>query len=128
MEIRDGLRYTNDHEWIRLERDEGVIGISDYAQDELGDVVYVALPAVGARLIAGERFGEIESVKTVSELFAPATGEVTAVNEGLEEHPELVNESPYDDGWLVRIALADAAQVDMLLDAEAYRAELPRAE
>lgn len=128
MEIRDGLRYTHEHEWIRLEGDEGVIGISDYAQDELGDVVYVALPALGARLVAGERFGEIESVKTVSELFAPATGEVTAVNDALEEHPELVNESPYGDGWLVRIALRDPAQLEALLDAEAYRAEFPLAE
>lgn len=131
MEIRDGLRYTHDHEWIRLEGDAGgtgVIGISDYAQDELGDVVYVALPAVGARLLAGERFGEIESVKTVSELFAPASGEVTAVNEALEERPELVNESPYDEGWLVRISLSEPAQLGALLDAEAYRAELPLAD
>ncbi len=128
MEIRDGLRYTHEHEWIRLEADEGVIGISDYAQDELGDVVYVALPALGTKLVAGERFGEIESVKTVSELFAPATGEVTAVNEALEEHPELVNASPYDDGWLVTIALSDVAQVDALLDAAAYRTQLPLAD
>ncbi|MGE0226998.1 MAG: glycine cleavage system protein GcvH [Dehalococcoidia bacterium] len=127
MEIRDGLRYTREHEWIRLDGDEGVIGISDYAQDELGDVVYVALPALGTRLVAGQRFGEIESVKTVSELFAPATGEVTAVNEALEEHPELVNESPYDDGWLVRIVLTDLTQLEELLDAEAYGAELPAA-
>ncbi|MEZ4554235.1 MAG: glycine cleavage system protein GcvH [Dehalococcoidia bacterium] len=127
MEIRDSLRYTHEHEWIRLEGDEGVIGISDYAQDELGDVVYVALPALGTRLVAGQRFGEIESVKTVSELFAPATGEVTAVNEAIEEHPELVNESPYDDGWLVRIVLTDPTQLEELLDAEAYGAELPAA-
>lgn len=125
MEIRDGLRYTHEHEWIRLEGDEGVIGISDYAQDELGDVVYVALPKLGTRLVAGQRFGEIESVKTVSELFAPASGEVTAVNEALEDHPEFVNESPYDDGWLVRIAIADPVQLDQLLDPDAYRAELP---
>lgn len=127
MEVRDGLRYTHEHEWIRLEGDEGVIGISDYAQEELGDVVYVALPDLGTRVVAGQRFGEIESVKTVSELFAPATGEVTAVNEALEEHPELVNESPFDDGWLLRITLTDAAELDGLLDAEAYRAELPAA-
>jgi len=127
MEIRDDLRYTHEHEWIRLDGDEGIIGISDYAQDELGDVVYVALPNLGTRLVAGQRFGEIESVKTVSELFAPATGEVTAVNEALEEHPELVNESPYDDGWLVRIVLTDPTQLEELLDAEAYRAELPAA-
>jgi glycine cleavage system H protein len=127
MDVRDGLRYTHEHEWIRLEGEEGVIGISDYAQEELGDVVYVALPALGTRLVAGQRFGEIESVKTVSELFAPATGEVTAVNEALEDHPELVNESPFDDGWLVRIVLTDPTELESLLDSEAYRAELPAA-
>jgi glycine cleavage system H protein len=125
MEIRDGLRYTHEHEWIRVDGDEGVIGISDYAQDELGDVVYVDLPALGTLLTRGERFGEIESVKTVSELFAPATGEVTAVNEALADQPELVNQSPYDDGWMVRIVLADPTQLETLLDADAYRAELP---
>jgi glycine cleavage system H protein len=125
MEIREGLRYTHEHEWIRLDGDEGVIGISDYAQDELGDVVYVDLPALGTLLTAGERFGEIESVKTVSELFAPATGEVTAVNEALADQPELVNESPYDDGWMVRIVLTDPTQLESLLDVDAYRAELP---
>jgi len=127
MEIRAGLRYTRDHEWIRLEGDEGVIGITDYAQDELGDVVYVDLPALGTLITAGERFGEIESVKTVSELFAPVTGEVTAVNEALADQPELVNQASYDDGWMVRVALADQTQLEALLDADAYRAELPAA-
>jgi glycine cleavage system H protein len=125
MEIRNGLRYTHEHEWIRLDGDEAVIGISDYAQDELGDVVYVDLPALGTLLTLGERFGEIESVKTVSELFAPATGEVTAVNEALADQPELVNQSPYDDGWMLRIVLTDPTQLEALLDADAYRAELP---
>lgn len=127
MEIRDGLRYTRDHEWIRLEGNEGVIGITDYAQDELGDVVYVDLPALGTLITAGERFGEIESVKTVSELFAPVTGEVTAVNEALTGQPELVNQAPYDGGWMVRVALTDPTQLEALLDADAYRAELPAA-
>ena len=127
MEIRDGLRYTRDHEWIRLEGNEGVIGITDYAQDELGDVVYVDLPALGTLITAGERFGEIESVKTVSELFAPVTGEVTAVNEALAGQPELVNQAPYDGGWMVRVALTDPTQLEALLDADAYRAELPAA-
>ena len=127
MEIRDGLRYTSEHEWIRLEGDEGVIGITDYAQDELGDVVYVDLPARGTLITAGERLGEIESVKTVSELFAPATGEVTEVNEALADQPELVNQSPYDGGWMVRVVLSDPAQLNALLDADAYRAELPAA-
>jgi glycine cleavage system H protein len=125
MEIRDGIRYTHEHEWIRLDGDEGIIGISDYAQDELGDVVYVDLPALGALLTSGERFGEIESVKTVSELFAPATGEVTAINELLADQPELVNQSPYDEGWMVRIVLTDPTQLEALLDADGYRAELP---
>lgn len=127
MEIRAGLRYTRDHEWIRLEGDEGVIGITDYAQDELGDVVYVDLPALGTLITAGERFGEIESVKTVSELFAPVTGEVTAVNEALADQPELVNQASYDGGWMVRVALTDQTQIEALLDADAYRAELPAA-
>jgi len=125
MEIRDGLRYTREHEWIRVDCDEGVIGISDYAQDELGDVVYVNLPALGTLITIGERFGEVESVKTVSELFAPVTGEVTAVNEALADRPELVNQSPYDEGWMLRVVLTDPTQVDALLDADGYRAELP---
>jgi glycine cleavage system H protein len=125
VEIREGIRYTHDHEWIRLDGDEAVIGISDYAQDELGDVVYVDLPALGTLLTLGARFGEIESVKTVSELFAPATGEVMAINEALADQPELVNQSPYDDGWMVRIVLTDPTQLESLLDADAYRAELP---
>jgi glycine cleavage system H protein len=125
MEIRDGLRYTHDHEWIRLDGDYGFIGISDYAQDELGDVVYVDLPAIGTLLAMGQRFGEIESVKTVSELFAPVTGEVMEVNEALADQPELVNQSPYDDGWMIRVVLTDPTQLESLLDADAYRAELP---
>lgn len=125
MEIRDNLRYTHDHEWVRLDGDDGVIGISEYAQDELGDVVYVDLPALGTLITIGERFGEIESVKTVSELFAPVTGEVTAVNEALADQPELVNQSPYDDGWMIRVVLTDPTQLESLLDADAYRAELP---
>ena len=125
MEIRDDRRYTSEHEWLLLDGAEGTIGISDYAQDELGDVVYVALPAVGARITAGATFGEVESVKTVSELFAPVTGEVIAVNEALRDHPEHVNASPYDDGWMVRVRLDDPAQAQALLDAVAYRATLP---
>jgi glycine cleavage system H protein len=125
MEIRDGLHYTHDHEWIRLDGDDGVIGISDYAQDELGDVVYVDLPALGTLITIGQRFGEIESVKTVSELFAPVTGEVMAINEALADQPELVNQSPYDEGWMIRVVLTDPTQLESLLDADAYRAELP---
>lgn len=125
MEIRDDRRYTSEHEWLLVDGAEGTIGISDYAQDELGDVVYVALPAVGARMIAGATFGEVESVKTVSELFAPVTGEVVAVNEALRDHPEHVNGSPYDEGWMVRVRLDDPSHAEALLDAAAYRATLP---
>lgn len=125
MEIRDDRRYTSEHEWLLLDGAEGTIGISDYAQDELGDVVYIALPVVGARITAGTTFGEVESVKTVSELFAPVTGEVVAVNEALRDHPEHVNSSPYDEGWMVRVRLDDPAQAEALLDAAAYRATLP---
>jgi glycine cleavage system H protein len=128
MEIRDDRRYTAEHEWLLLDGTEATvasIGISDYAQDELGDVVFVSLPAVGSRITAGASFGEVESVKTVSELFAPVTGEVTAVNEALRDHPELVNSSPYDEGWMLRVRLDDPAEAAALLDAAAYRATLP---
>lgn len=125
MEIPGDRRYTTEHEWLRAEGAEAVIGITEYAQDELGDVVFVQLPSIGSRVSAGAAFGEIESVKTVSELFAPAGGEVIAVNEALTEHPELVNDSPYDTGWMVRIRLDDPAAVNSLLDAGAYRTTLP---
>jgi len=124
-DVRNDRRYTRDHEWLRVDGDAGVVGITGYAEDELGDVVFVQLPATGSRVTAGTPFGEIESVKTVSELFAPVTGEVLAVNEALTEHPELVNDSPYDDGWMIRIHLDDPAEAEALLDAEAYRATLP---
>jgi glycine cleavage system H protein len=125
MEIRDDRRYTADHEWLLLDGGEATIGITDYAQDELGDVVYVAVPTIGARLTAKRPFGEVESVKTVSELFAPVSGEVIAVNEALMEHPEYVNSSPYDDGWMIRVHLDESSEVDGLLDAAGYRATLP---
>lgn len=125
MEIRDDRRYTPEHEWLLVAGGEGVIGITDFAQDELGDVVYVAMPKLGARLVRGQAFGEIESVKTVSELFAPVSGEVIATNERIADEPELVNHSPYEDGWMVRIRLDDPAEAASLLDADAYRATLP---
>ncbi|MYE46888.1 MAG: glycine cleavage system protein GcvH [Chloroflexi bacterium] len=122
------LSYTSDHEWLRRDdanTDEAVIGITDFAQDQLGDVVYLDLPAEGDEVRAGERFGEVESVKTVSDLYAPISGEVLASNGELEEQPELVNDSPYDEGWLIRVRIADEAELDDLLDADAYRAQLP---
>ncbi len=126
--IPDDLRYTSDHEWLRRNEDspdEAVIGITDFAQDQLGDVVYLDLPAEGDEISAGERFGEIESVKTVSDLYAPISGEVLAANGELEEQPELVNDSPYDEGWLIRVRISDESELDDLLDADAYGAQLP---
>ena len=127
-ETPDGLLYTRDHEWLRRAEDapdEAVVGVTDFAQDQLGDVVYLDLPAEGDEVSAGARFGEIESVKTVSDLYAPVSGEVVAVNGELEEQPELVNDSPYEEGWLIRVRLADEGELGELLDAAAYRALLP---
>lgn len=115
------LKYTKEHEWIRIEGDEGTIGITDFAQAQLGDVVYVELPVVGTTVTAGQPFGTIESVKAVSELFAPVGGQVTAVNAGLKDHPEQVNQRPHET-WLVRVRLASPAEAATLLDAGAYQA------
>jgi glycine cleavage system H protein len=120
-EIPEELRYTQDDEWVRREGDEIVIGVTDFAQSQLGDVVFVELPEVGSSTEAGAAFGTIESVKAVSDLFAPITGEVTSVNESLEERPETVNEACYGDGWLIRLRPRDEGELDALLDAEAYR-------
>ena len=113
-------RYSKEHEWIRPESGEGVVGLTKFAVDELGDIVYVELPAVGATVAQFKAFGVVESVKAVSDLFAPASGEVIAVNEALRTSPELMNSDPYDAGWLCRIRLTDAAELDALLDAAAY--------
>jgi glycine cleavage system H protein len=120
MNVPPDLRYTKDHEWIRVEGDVGSIGITDFAQDSLGDVVFVELPAVGARFTQGAIFGVVESNKSVSDLFAPVAGEVVAVNEQLVERPELVNQSPYEQGWMIRVRIAAASEVAGLLDAAAY--------
>ncbi len=121
LHIPDDLRYTAEHEWARQEGDTVRIGITDYAQDQLGDVVYVDLPAPGAALEKGQEFGTVESVKAVSELYAPLGGEVKAVNADLAAAPERVNEDPYGGGWMVEIRPADPAQLDALLTADAYR-------
>jgi glycine cleavage system H protein len=120
VDIPETLRYSEDHEWLRTEGGEGVIGITAYAADELGDVVFVELPQIGRRLARGEVFGVIESVKTASDLFAPVAGEVIAVNEALGDDPELVNSEPYGGGWMVRLRLDDAAAAEELMDAAAY--------
>ena len=116
------LRYTNDHEWVRIEGDTATVGITQYAADQLGDIVFVELPDVGRALDQFAAFGVVESVKAVSDLFAPVGGEVAETNAALTGQPELVNSDPYEGGWLVRLRLADAAQLDELLDADAYDA------
>ena len=120
-EIPGELRFTNDDEWVRSARDEVVIGITDFAQNQLGDIVFVELPIVGATTEAGISFGTIESVKAVSDLFAPISGEVVAINEALADKPELVNESCYDRGWLIRLRPSNPSELTALLDAAAYR-------
>lgn len=121
MNFPTNVKYTNEHEWIRLEGEEAYVGITDYAQDQLGDIVFVDITIEGETLDKGEVFGTIEVVKTVSDLFLPIGGEVLEVNPELEEHPELVNQDPYGKGWLVKIKPADPSEMDGLLDAEAYK-------
>lgn len=125
MEFPADLRYTTEDEWVRPDQGEATIGISDFAQDQLGDVVYVELPEVGRSLARGEAFGLIESVKAVSDLFSPVGGEVTARNDVLIEHPELANSAPYGEGWMIRVRMGDPTELDTLLTADAYRARLP---
>ena len=120
LNLPDNLRYAEDHEWTRLEGDKFKIGIDDYAQDQLGDIVFVELPEVGATFSKGEEFGTVESVKAVSELFMPIGGEILAINTALEETPEHVNNSPYEDGWMIEIKPSDVAEMDALMDKEAY--------
>jgi glycine cleavage system H protein len=124
VDVPDDLRYTHDHEWLRVADGEGTVGITAYAAGELGDVVYVELPAVGRTVAAREPFGVIESVKTASDLYSPVAGEVIAVNEQLGGAPELVNSDPYGEGWMIRLRPADPASGDGLLDAAAYRAHI----
>ncbi|WP_251621712.1 glycine cleavage system protein GcvH [Odoribacter lunatus] len=122
MNVPAELKYTSEHEWIRVEGDEAFVGITDYAQSQLGDIVFVECETVGDTLEAGNTFGTIEAVKTVSELYLPVSGEVLEFNEALEDEPELVNKDPYGKGWIVKISVADKSQMDNLLDAEAYKA------
>ncbi len=118
--IPQGLLYTEDDERIRVEDGEGVVGITDYAQDALSDIVYVELPEVGDSFEAGETFGVVESVKAASDLYMPVGGEVTGVNEALPDAPEVVNTDPYDEGWMVRVKIGDLSELDNLMDAAAY--------
>ncbi len=119
MEPKD-LRYTRNHEWVRVQGKEGTVGITDYAQSQLGDVVFVEVPDVGRELKKGEPFGVVESVKSVADLYAPVSGRVVRVNQALGDQPELVNQDAYGDGWMVVVALSDEAEVESLLDAEGY--------
>jgi len=125
VQVPDDLRYTRDHEWLRIEGDEALVGITAYAASELGDVVFVELPETGAQLETAQTFGVVESVKTASDLYSPAAGEVLATNPALADKPELVNDDPYGEGWMVRLRLADAdaarADHERLMDPAAYR-------
>ena len=122
MNFPTNVKYTKEHEWIRLEGDVAYVGITDYAQEQLGDIVFVDIPTEGETLAADEVFGTIEVVKTISDLFLPVTGEILEQNEALEEQPELVNKDPYGEGWLIKIKPTADADFDSLLDAEAYKA------
>jgi glycine cleavage system H protein len=122
MDIPEDLRYSADHEWARVEGGDVRVGITDYAQDALGDVVFVDLPEVGATVKRGESFSEVESTKSVSEIYAPVAGTISQVNAELSENPARLNEDPYGDGWICVITVDDPAQLDELLDAEGYRA------
>lgn len=122
MNVPAELKYTKEHEWIRVEGEEAVVGIADYAQSQLGDIVFVECETVGDALEAGETFGTIEAVKTVSDLYLPVAGEVLEFNEELEGEPELVNKDPYGKGWIVKIKISDETELDGLLNADAYKA------
>lgn len=124
MNIPANLKYTREHEWIRVEGDEAFVGITDYAQSELGEIVFVDVDSIGETIEQGAVFGSVEAVKTVSDLNMPATGEVLEFNETLNDQPELVNNDPYGEGWMIKIKLSDPAELDNLLDAEGYKAIL----
>ncbi|MFP6870203.1 MAG: glycine cleavage system protein GcvH [Nitrospinota bacterium] len=122
MDYPQGLKYSREHEWVKVEGNIALVGITAHAQSELGDVVYVELPEVGSELEANSTFGVVESVKAVSDLFAPVTGTVTEVNQQLNDEPELVNSDPFEDGWMLRIEMSDTSEVDALLELDDYKA------
>lgn len=121
MNFPDNLKYTNDHEWIRVEGDMGWVGVTDYAQGELGDVVFVELPAPGTKVQKGKSFGTIEAVKAVSDMFAPVSGEVLEINKDIQASPEKVNKDPYGAGWFIKMRIANSAELASLLDVDAYK-------
>ncbi len=122
MNFPENLRYTKEHEWVRVEGTIGVVGITDHAQSELGDIVYVDIPDASAEIKEGDTFGTIEAVKTVADLFAPVSGKIVEVHTALNDSPEFVNNDPYNDGWIVKIELANPSEVDALMDVAAYKA------
>ena len=122
MNIPSDLHYTKDHEWVKIDGDTAIVGITDFAQNELGDIVYVEIETEGETLEAGDTFGTVEAVKTVSDLFMPVSGEVTEMNGGLESNPELVNSDPYGEGWMIKIRMTDRG--DLLMSSEEYRSEV----
>ena len=124
MNLPEDLKYTKDHEWIRIDGKTATVGITDYAQGELGDVVYVEVETVDEELDKDEVFGTVEAVKTVSDLFLPVTGKITAFNENLEDEPEKVNEDPYGEGWMIKFEITDESELDQLLGADAYQAHV----
>lgn len=124
MNIPENLKYTKDHEWIKIEGNIGIIGITDFAQGELGDIVYIDIAPDIAQMTIGESFGTIEAVKTVSDMYAPVTGKVVELNTKLNDEPQLVNTDPYGSGWIIKVELADLSQLNDLLDAAAYKAQL----
>ena len=121
MNIPDNLRYTKDHEWIRVENDEAYVGITDYAQGELGDIVFIEIETLGEHLEQEEVFGTVEAVKTVTDLFMPVSGNITNINDKLEDKPDLVNKDPYGEGWMIKLEVDDVNQLNSLLDAESYK-------
>jgi glycine cleavage system H protein len=121
MEIKPELKYTKDHEWISIDGDNAIIGITDYAQGELGDIVYVEIEALGEELEKEEIFGSVEAVKTVSDLFLPVSGEITELNEGLEDNPELINDDPYGEGWIIKMKISNQSELSDLLSADDYK-------
>ena len=124
MQFPGDIRYTSEHEWIRVEGDEAYVGITDYAQSELGEIVFIDVPTLGETVGQGEVFGSVEAVKTVSDLNMPVSGEVLEINGALDAQPELVNNDPYGEGWIIRISVKDAAELDKLMDAATYEASL----
>ena len=121
MNVPDNLKYTNDHEWVKIDNDIAIVGITDFAQSELGDIVYVEIDTKGDLIEKDSVFGTVEAVKTVSDLFMPLTGEILEVNSALEESPEIINNEPYESGWIIKIRIEDIDQINQLLDSDAYK-------